>query len=336
VLLWVKSVPFLLSLILLTHPFFSWVSSLYNDVHVRMADPVSLTLGVVSLGTALSGTFVSVVQCFEYMQLGRRFDKDFGKSQVQLEVLKLRITRTGVSIGALADPDTGTKRTVNADKATVERAQELLEIILQDTTDMENKSKRYRGKSGSASEQEDPAAPLEMDPTIKALTSKVAIVVAKRLRGVPTKMKWVLFDKNFFDGLLQDVARNLNELEKMFEEKSVTQVTESQHQLSRAEVEQITDGLLPALLKLFHDASKANGDALLEKAVGDVIASRGAGHTFEGNNFDEEVTVQLGDRIADGYTGQALVGRIGHHYSQTTAKGKAKIRMGDTYGLTDF
>jgi hypothetical protein len=68
-----------------------------------MAEPVGITLGVVSLITAVSGIFVSIVDCFEYVKLGHRFGKDFEKSQVRLAARRLQISRWGISTGVFPD-----------------------------------------------------------------------------------------------------------------------------------------------------------------------------------------------------------------------------------------
>jgi len=303
-------------------------------------DPVGVTLGAVSLATALSGTLVSVVECFEYMQLARRFGKDFDKSQARLVVLKLQITRLGVSIGALQDPDTGRYRTVTADEATAAAAKELLEAIQYDANEVERRAQKYRGEPLSVTVTElDSAAP-DSDgndkdaTTTTALVSQTDTIVAKRLRGVSwtRKTKWALYEKNRFDRLLGDVAQNLGELEKLFEDKSVTQVAESQRELCRAEVGQVRDGQPEAVMELLGDVCQANGDTLLEQAVRDDIAARGACHIYARNEFSEDAKIEQGDRIAQGYTGQAPVGRRGHNYGVTIAKGRAAVRQGDTYG----
>ena len=80
-----------------------------------MAELVGITLGAVSLAGAVSGTFVSILNCFEYVELGRRFTKDFERSQAQLGRLKLQLTNWGTSAGAFPDPQTKKFRAVTVD-----------------------------------------------------------------------------------------------------------------------------------------------------------------------------------------------------------------------------
>lgn len=108
-----------------------------------MANSAGAVLGAMSLATSLPVTFISIVECFEYVELGRRFGKDFNKCQARLEALKLQITRWGISSGVLSDPQTGKQRAVNFDAHTTETAQRLLDLILADTRELENKSRKY-------------------------------------------------------------------------------------------------------------------------------------------------------------------------------------------------
>lgn len=226
--------------------------------------------------------------------------------------------------------------TTTADTAAA--AAELLARIQDDASEVERRAEKYRNGSSSASDLA-PGAPSSDDDegaTARALVSQTDAIVANRLRKVSwtRKTKWALYEKKYFDRLLADVSENLGLVEKLFEEKSITQVAESQRELCRVEAGQVQDGQVTGVVELLRNTSQANGDTLLEQAVRDAIASRGTGHRWERVEINDEVTLEQGDRIAEGYTGHALVGRVGHTYGVTIARGKAKIRQGDTYGST--
>jgi hypothetical protein len=115
-------------------------------------------------------------------------------------------------------------------------------------------------------------------------------------------------------------------------EKLVPQITESQRELCRAEVEEIQDGEPEVVMELLRDASKANNDTLLEQAVQEAIDSRASGHSWERTEVDDSVKLEQGDRIANGFTGQVPVGRGNHKFGVTIGRGKAVIYQGDSYG----
>ena len=57
-----------------------------------------LAIGIASL----SGVLTSTLECLEYLQLSLNFGKDYGRSLLKLDLLKLRITRWGMSVVFLA------------------------------------------------------------------------------------------------------------------------------------------------------------------------------------------------------------------------------------------
>ncbi|KAL6825609.1 prion-inhibition and propagation domain-containing protein [Trichoderma sp. SZMC 28015] len=294
-----------------------------------MANPAVALFEAMSLVTSLPATFISIVECFEYVELGRRFGKDFNKCQVRLEALKLQITRWGISSGVLPDPETGKQRVVSFDAHTTETAQKLLDFILADTRELENKSRKYCDQPGVTSEI-DPMQPDPIDEPTQALKSITSKIFSRRIQGValPKKTKWALRDKKQFDRLLEDITENLNLLVLM------QQVTEPQRELCRLEVEEIQGGQPPVVLELLHDASQANTDNLLEQALQKAISNMDPGHSWERTEVDDDVKLQQGDRIANGFRGQLLGNRGNHKFGVTIGKGRSDIHQGDAYGTT--
>lgn len=140
------------------------------------------------------------------------------------------------------------------------------------------------------------------------------------------KTKWALRDKKQFDRLLEDITENLNLLVLM------QQVAEPQRELCRMEVEEIQDGQPPVVLELLHDASKANIDNLLEQALQKAISNTDPGHSWERTEVDDDVKLQQGDRIANGFKGQVLGNRGNHKFGVTIGRGRSDIHQGDAYG----
>ena len=52
---------------------------------------------------ALAGLFNNAVDCFEYVQLGRRFGADFQTSLLKLDNARLRLSRWGQAVGLSGD-----------------------------------------------------------------------------------------------------------------------------------------------------------------------------------------------------------------------------------------
>ncbi|KAH7120540.1 prion-inhibition and propagation-domain-containing protein [Dactylonectria macrodidyma] len=298
-----------------------------------MAEPVGTVLGVVSLATALSGTFVSVITCFEYLEFGRHFEKDFNKTQARLAALKLRITRWGIVAGAFPDPHTGEHRKVMADAETVSTASNLLNAIQADTVEVEEESKRYRVQPVSASSVDlSVLGRDDMHASVQALNVQTNVIVTRRVKGVSLtrRTRWALYEKKRFDRLLDDISENFGQLEDLF-----PQLVESLRELCRVEAEEVRrveDDQVDMTMELLRDASEANSDRLLEQAVRETIISRGSGHRWEKTTMSDYARLHQGDHIASGFRGHAPTGRIGHNFGVTVGMGRSEIKQGDIYG----
>jgi hypothetical protein len=297
-----------------------------------MVEPIGATLGAISLATALSGIFVSVVECFEYVELGRHFGKDFDKSQARLAALKLQITRWGISTGALPDPRTGRHRTVEVETDVAATAVRLLSAIRDDIVEVENMSQKFSDQQPSTSRVDLTIIGVnDIAASTGALNSQTNKIVSKRVQGVSfvRKTKWAIYEKKIFDRLLDDITKNLGHLEKL-----LPLVARSLRELCLMEVEGVQNGQSEAVMELLSDASHANNDTLLKQAVREAIISGSSGHQWERTEVDDHVNLEQGDRIAMGYAGQAPTGRIGHNFGMTIGKGHSKIHQGDIYGST--
>lgn len=295
-----------------------------------MVEPAGVTLGAISLATALSGIFVSVVECFEYVELGRRFGKDFDKSQARLGALKLQITRWGISTGVLPDPRTGRHRTVEVESDVAANAELLLSAIRDDIVEVEKKSQKFSDRQVSTSRPDLAIIdPNDFTALTRTLTSQTNAIFSKRVQGVSfvRRAKWAIYEKKLFDRLLDDITENLNHLEKL-----LPLVTTSLQELCHMEVEGVQNGQSETLMKLLFEASRANNDTLLEQAVREAAISTGSSHQWELTKVYDHAKLEQGDRIAMGYAGQALTGRIGHNFGRTIGRGHSNIHQGDTYG----
>src|SRR3954452_10528420 len=56
---------------------------------IRMAEAAGLVVGAVSV----AGLFTNCVDCFEYVQMGRNFGKNYQRSLLRVDVVKLRLSR---------------------------------------------------------------------------------------------------------------------------------------------------------------------------------------------------------------------------------------------------
>lgn len=59
--------------------------------YLKMAEPFGIIAGAISISSA----FTACVDCFEYIQLGRHFGRDFQMDQLAIGCARLRLTLYG-------------------------------------------------------------------------------------------------------------------------------------------------------------------------------------------------------------------------------------------------
>ena len=92
-----------------------------------MAETAGRVVGVV----ALTGLFNNTVECFEFVQLGRAFGKDFQTSQLKLNNARHRLSRWGKSLSLDEDVrDTASLQGRFGSEANVKHGEALLGQII--------------------------------------------------------------------------------------------------------------------------------------------------------------------------------------------------------------
>lgn len=61
---------------------------LQGDLYGAMAEPFGIVAGAIGIASA----FTACVDCFEYVQFGRHFGRDFQTNQLALDCARLRLT----------------------------------------------------------------------------------------------------------------------------------------------------------------------------------------------------------------------------------------------------
>ncbi|KFX85878.1 hypothetical protein V490_09349 [Pseudogymnoascus sp. VKM F-3557] len=102
-----------------------------------MAEP----FGIVASAIGIAFAFAACVDCFEYVQFGCHFGRDFQTSQLALDCAKLRLTRWGKSVNIYDDPKLGRQ---DATATETQLAKDVLLQILVLFADTEGTSKKYK------------------------------------------------------------------------------------------------------------------------------------------------------------------------------------------------
>ncbi|KAF2844206.1 small s protein [Plenodomus tracheiphilus IPT5] len=223
-----------------------------------MAEAAGLVVGVVALAGLLNNT----VECFEFVQLGRAFGKNFQTSQLKLDNARLRLSRWGKSLG-LDDHvrDTASLQGRFGSAANVKHAEDLLGQIVQLFAEAEGVSNKYKSRT----EPQDGSLVVydpqtDLDPAMARLHEKMRQLAIERQNrsGVRQKAKWALYQEKQFRRLIEDITELVSDLDDLF---PATQ--QPQRELCDIEVSTIGEGEGMSALREI----AADQDKLLEQAI---------------------------------------------------------------------
>ena len=242
-----------------------------------MAETAGLVVGVV----ALAGLFNTTVECFEFVQLGRNFGKDFQTSQLKLDSARLRLSRWGKSLGLVEDVrDLASLQGRFGSEANVKHAEALLGQIVELFADSEGVSNKYKSRLVSQDgilAVYDPQ--LDLEPAMVKLHNQMRQLAIERQSrsGVRQKAKWALYQGKQFERLIEDITELVDSLIGLF-----PAVQQQQRELCDLEVSSIGEGEGLSLLK----EVAAVQDRLLEQAIDNANAGADKSHhiVFSGSH----------------------------------------------------
>lgn len=276
-----------------------------------MAETAGLMIGAVSL-TAI---FTTCVDCFEYVQLGRNFGKDYQRSLLKLDIAKLRLSRWANA----ADESHNQYEVSVGTPAEAQKVEEILEEIVACFADAERVSQRFKTKSNDSIELQIYDSDMDLKPSLRTMHDKMCDLALRRQRRSTVRQKtaWALYEKKYFDRLISDVVQLVEGLTQLF---PATQ--QRQSELVVEEVREIESQ--PALSEV--EATAGDIDGLLLSSIQQALAAQGT-HHFTRNTVTGEADVRYGDQYA---RGAQHIGP-GHSFIENIASRKAKAHYGNNY-----
>jgi Prion-inhibition and propagation len=173
-----------------------------------MAEP----FGIVSGAVGIAAVFTTCVDVFEYIHLGRRFGKDYQTNQLQLTLLRLRLSRWGQAVDIYRDPQLGNP---TATPAEIQTAKDTLLQILVLFEDSNRISKKFAITTNDnlAPPAQDAASELE----VAALNNRMRDMAVKRRKGTSLLKvtAWALHHGAAFDTLITQIRDLIEGLENL-------------------------------------------------------------------------------------------------------------------------
>ena len=276
-------------------------------------EPVGFAIGV----AGLAGTFTACVDCFEYIQLGRQFGRDYGKCLLKLDVAKVRMSRWGAAMGLGLEPHL--KRQISPSEEEIRLAQSLLEQIMESFKDAERVSERFKKhsmmqKSGTNDFVIYDAANSDLDPSYQRLHQTMCELANQRQKGASMRKKvvWALYEKKRFDTMIEDVTDFVTKLVELF-----PAAQEDQKALCETEVSAISQ---TQDLTLLNDIA-CEDDKILAAEVKKEMDSRG--HHCTDWKADGSSKMWAGDYNASGVKSK------GHNFARFTVSDHTDVHLGN-------
>lgn len=249
-----------------------------------MAEAGGLVVGVI----ALAGLFNNAVDCFEFIQLGQNFGKNFQTSQLKLDNARLRLSRWGNSLGLSNNvADTPALQAYFGSTQNIGQAEALLGQILDLFAEAEDVSRKYKNRAAAEDSRlatYDPQT--DFVPPMAALHNKMRQLSAERQNrtGLRHKARWALYEEKHFRRLIGDLTDLTSSLVELFPRSQSLQQ-------KLCETEASTLGTNESLAVLREIA--AEQDKFLEAALAKVFGSARESHStvFSG---DKNAGFQLG------------------------------------------
>jgi hypothetical protein len=200
-----------------------------------MAETAGLIVGVV----ALAGLFNNAVDCFEFIQLGRTFGKNFQISQLKLDNARLRLSRWGKSLSLDEDVrDAVSLQRCFGSEATIKHAEALLGQVVELFMEAEGVSNIYKSRTADESLGVYDLQ-TDLNPVATKLHEKMRQLSIERQNrsGIRQKAKWALYQEKQFRRLIEDITELVDSLVELF-----PTAQQSQRELCDMEASTIGEG----------------------------------------------------------------------------------------------
>lgn len=167
------------------------------------------------LAFGVLGAFNDAVQCFEYVQLARNFDRDFQTATLKLAITKLRLSRWGQSVGLdQVTEDAQSLPSISASPQDLEKAEGMLKHIVELFEEARIKSAKLNPTNTNLATYE----AKDLDEATISLEQKLSRLSLKRFRPghVLKATKWALHHQKYLNRLIDDTKELVDGLIELF------------------------------------------------------------------------------------------------------------------------
>ncbi|RDW57733.1 hypothetical protein BP5796_12534 [Coleophoma crateriformis] len=277
--------------------------------------------GTVASALSIAALFNNCVDCFEYIQLGRHFGRDYERCQLKLDTAKIRMSRWGQAVGINEDP----RFTIDtpADKES-QHIRAILEEIDQLYRTVQKSSARYEIDATQKDLMHFEAK--ELQPVARRLHSRLGVIATRRQKqtSLLKKATWALYDGKNLDKLVEQIGGFVDDLEKLLP------VEDTRRRLVEMEIEEVDDEQSLTALQ----TAAASTDQLLSEAVTKKLEGIAGTNYAKDIRGEENAQVRVGNEWSEiaSTRGVNIADQTSNRADFIAAKGTSAVQIGNSFG----
>lgn len=297
---------------------------------MAVSDAAANIIGIATGVAGITGLFNTGLECFDKIENGRHFGRDFSTHDLRLAMLKLRLARWGQAVRLYDDPRLGR---VDATEEEIQKARDTLGQIHHLFEQSKEISDRYQHDRTALSGYHTPVSASR--PDLVVLKETASSMAKSRQKGTSLRKlaTWSIRDKSRYEDLIGKSSSFIDQLESLFPASdrmdglAAMDVQELIHKsnLGSPEVE---------LLKIIRQIA-IKTDSHVEKAAGRVIEAK-EGHRFKEVVNKDKANVFNGTFVSDVWNGvEKLPSGPSMTFDYVRSEGEAKVQNGDIFSGTE-
>lgn len=280
--------------------------------------------GLVVGSLTLTALFEICMTCFDYIDTGRQYGKDYQRFAISMRSLELRMSRWWDVAGLQVN-------TARISEDAERHIKDLLGEIYSDLQDAQVRAHKYNSPASTA---DDGSVRLE------ALADRFQRRANVRQKRTPLGkvIKWALRDQTKCKRLIKDIKNAVEELEGVLPQTAPDSqlthqaaVEDAQQLVQPAEVEEPAEANPTPVIGILQDATE--NDPVLQQVLQIVAQQASSGDEIRNIFTSDRARVALDDFVASDYKGPAPVERQRRRVVQDVkTSGEGRLQVGKTYG----
>jgi hypothetical protein len=278
-----------------------------------------------AIGTlSLAALFETCMTCFDYIDTGRQYGKDYQRFVISMRSLELRMSRwwdvAGLQAGTARIPEDAEHH-----------IRDLLGEIHSDLQEARERAQKY---NNPVMTDDDGSVRLE---NLAERFQRQANVRQKRT-PLGRVIKWALRDQMKCKRVIKNIKNAVEELEGVLPQTAPDSqlthqaaVEDAQQLVQPAEVEEPAEASATSVIEILHDAT--DNDPVLQQVLEIVAKQAESGDEIRNIFTSGKARVALDDFVASDYKGPVPLERKHRRIIQNvTTSGEGKLQVGTIYG----